>query len=504
MVDVRIDLMDALRPDVPLAGYASFPIVGIGASAGGLDAFTRLLERLPTTTGMAYIFVQHLDPSHRSILPDLLARVTKMPLCAAQDQMMVEPDHVYIIPPNTDLTLSQGILQLQPRTQHGGPHLTIDRFFRSLAQDRNHQAIGVLLSGTASDGTMGLAAIKARGGMTFAQCVQSAKYPQMPQHAIAAGCVDQILPPEEIALALITLNRHPALTAAISLEPRTLTAPEQQAFTRICLLLGRATDVDFLSYRPATLQRRIFRRMAVVQIDQLLAYATYLDEHPAEVEALSQEVLIHVTSFFRDASIFETVSRLVFPTLVQNFSPGNSIRIWVAGCSTGEEVYSFAICLLEFLEERALLLPFQLFATDIDAMALKQARAGIYLMKTMQAISPQRLQRFFVPMDSRRERYQISKALRERCVFARHNVANDPPFSRLDLVSCRNVLMYLTPALQENVLQTLHYALNPHGFLLLGTSESVGLGSALFTPVEQRQKLFTKKSWGETPHSVSL
>ncbi len=314
--------------------------------------------------------------------------------------------------------------------------------------------------------------------------------------------MDQILPPEEIALALITLNRHPALTAAISQEPRTLTSPEQQAFTRIRLLLGRATNVDFLAYRPATLQRRIFRRMAVMQIDQLLAYAMYLDEHPAEVEALSQEVLIHVTSFFRDASVFETVSRLVFPALVQNLSPGNPIRIWVAGCSTGEEVYSLAICLLKFLEERALSLPFQLFATDIDAMALKQARAGIYLMKTMQAISSQRLQRFFVPMDSKGERYQISKALRERCVFARHNVANDPPFSRLDLVSCRNVLMYLTPVLQENVLQTLHYALNPHGFLLLGASESVGLASALFTPVEQRQKLFTKKAGGETPHSV--
>jgi len=498
MVDASKDLMEALRTDASPSGYASFPIVGIGASAGGLEAFTRLLEHLPTTTGMAYVFVQHLDPSHSSLLPELLARVTKMPLCAAQDQMRVEPDHVYIIPSNADLTLSQGTLQLLPRTQQSGQHLTIDRFFRSLAQDRNRQAIGVLLSGTASDGTAGLEAIKAQGGMTFAQNAQSAKYPQMPQHAIAAGYVDRILPPEEIARVLITLNKHPTLTAAISMEPHALAPSEQQAFTKIRLLLGSATNVDFLAYRPATLQRRILRRMAVVQIDQLPAYATYLDDHPAEVEALSQEVLIHVTSFFRDATAFEALPRLVFPALVQQLSPGDPIRLWVAGCSTGEEVYSLAICLLEFLQERALVHPFQLFATDIDAAAIKHARAGIYLMKTMQTVSPQRLQRFFVPLDRRGERYQISKAIRERCVFARHNLANDPPFSRLDMVSCRNVLIYLTPVLQEHVLQTLHYALKPHGFLLLGASESVGLSSTLFTRVEPHQKLFTKKSWGRT------
>ncbi len=496
MVDASNDLVEALPPDAFPSEYASFPIVGIGASAGGLEAFTQLLACLPTTTGMAYIFVQHLAPAHSSILPDLLARVTKMPLWVAQDQMRVEADHVYVIPPNADLTLEQGTLHLLPRTQQGGQHLTIDRFFRSLAQDCTQQAIGVLLSGTAFDGTAGLEAIKMQGGKTFAQSVQTAEYPQMPQHAIASGYVDQVLSPYDIASALIALARSPSSTpAASALEPRAFTFSEQQAFTKIRLLLGNATNVDFLAYRPATLQRRILRRMTMIQIEQLPVYAAYLSDHPAELEALSQEVLIHVTSFFRDPDTFEAVTRLVFPELVQHLSPSDPIRIWVAGCSTGEEVYSLAIGLLDFLEEHALQLPFQIFATDIDAAALKHARAGVYLLKNMQGVSPQRLQRFFVPMDSSHERYQISKAIRERCVFARQNVANDPPFSRLDLVSCRNVLMYLNPMLQEKVLQTLHYALKPHGFLLLGTSESVGLGSVLFARAEPHLKLFTKKSW---------
>jgi two-component system CheB/CheR fusion protein len=473
-----------------------FYIVGVGASAGGLEAFTQLLSHLPPTTGMAYIFVQHLDPIHRSILPDLLARVTKMSVCVAQDQMLVEPDHVYVIPPNVDLTLEQGTLHLLPRTQQGGQHLTIDRFFLSLAADQSRQAIGVLLSGTAFDGTAGLQAIKAQGGITFAQDEQSAAYPQMPQHAVASQCVDRVLPPQKIATALLALVRHPYSTTAFSLEPEKFSPDEQQAFTKIRRLLSDATNVDFLAYRTAPLQRRIFRRMAIVQIDQFLAYSTYLENHPAEVEALSQEVLIHVTSFFRDPNAFEVVTRLVFPEVVQHLFPADPIRIWVAGCSTGEEVYSLAMLLLEFLEERGLVLPFQIFATDIDAVALKEARAGVYQRKTLQAVSPERLQRFFLPLDRSGGQYQISEAIREHCVFAQHNVAHDPPFSRLDLVSCRNVLIYLTPLGQEKVLQTLHYALKPHGFLLLGASESVGPGSTLFTRVEQYQKLFTKKSWG--------
>ncbi|GHO55811.1 CheR family methyltransferase [Ktedonobacter robiniae] len=476
---------------------APFPIVGIGASAGGLEAFTHLLSHLPPTTGMAYVFVQHLDPIHHSMLPDLLARVTKMPVCVVQDLMQVEVDQVYVIPPNVDLTLEQGTLHLLPRTQHGGQHFTIDRFFRSLAADQKRQAIGVLLSGTATDGTKGLQAIQAQGGMTFAQNAESAAYPQMPQHAISSHCVDRILPPEQIALALLADLGHLTFKTTVSREPERLSADEQQAFTTICLLLSAATGVDFLAYRTATLQRRIFRRMAVMHLDQFLTYATYLKDHPAETEALSQEVLIHVTRFFRDPPAFEAVTRLVFPEVVQHLLPAEPIRIWVVGCSTGEEVYSLAISLFEFREAQELPFSFQIFATDLDAGALKQARAGIYQPETLQAVSSERLQRFFLPLDRSRGRYQVNEAIRERCVFARHDVMHDPPFSRVDLISCRNVLMYLMPPAQEKVLQTLHYAIKSHGFLLLGASESVGPDSTLFTRVEQHQKVFTKKSWAQ-------
>ena len=343
MFNAERDLKSIPPPEE--SGDRSFPIVGIGASAGGLAAFTQLLKHLPPTTGMAYVFVQHLDPVHHSILPDLLARVTKMSVCVAQDQMIVKPDHVYVIPPNADLTLEQGRLRLLPRTAQGGQHLTIDRFFRSLALDRSRQAIGVLLSGTAFDGTAGLQAIKAQGGMTFAQNEQSAAYPQMPQHAIVAECVDRVLSPEGIAQELTALAEPSYLTTSFAVEPRELSPVEELAFKRICLLLSKATNVDFLAYRLAPLQRRIFRRMTILQIDKLLTYAAYLEDHPAEVEVLSQEVLIHVTSFFRDASTFEGVTHLVFPELVQHLLPGDPIRIWVAGCSTGEEVYSLAILL---------------------------------------------------------------------------------------------------------------------------------------------------------------
>ncbi|GCE11607.1 chemotaxis protein CheB [Tengunoibacter tsumagoiensis] len=473
----------------------SFRIVGIGASAGGLEAFTQLLSHLPSVTGMAYIFVQHLDPNHQSILPDLLARVTRIPVYVIQDLMRVEPDHVYVIPPNVDLIIEQRTLRLLPRTQQGGQHLTIDRFFRSLATDQKQQAIGVVLSGTASDGTAGLQAIHEQGGMTFAQTIESSAYPQMPQHAIASNCVDQILSPEGIALELQDLIEHPYFETLFPLEPDRLSVDELQAFTVIRQLLCEATGVDFLAYRMTTLQRRILRRMAVVQVDQFLAYSLYLKDHPSEMEALSQEVLIHVTRFFRNQSAFEAITRVVFPGIVPHLLPGNPIRIWIAGCSTGEEVYSLAILLLEFRETHGLALPFQIFATDIDTGVLKQARAGIYQRKALQDVSSERLQRFFLPLDRSGERYQVNASIREQCVFARHNLAYDPPFSRLDLLSCRNVLIYLMPSAQEKVLQTLHYALKPHGFLVLGASESVGPDSGLFTRVEPHQKIFTKKSW---------
>lgn len=470
------------------------PVVGIGASAGGLEAFTRLLLQLPEHTGMAYVIVQHLDPAHQSLLPDLLARATKMPVHEVTHGMTVEPDHVYVAPPAASLTLAQNTFVLQPLTQTHGQHLTIDRFFTSLARERKHLAIGVLLSGTASDGTLGLQAIKAGGGVTFAQDAHSASFPQMPQNAIAAGGVAYILSPQEIAGALTHVSHGTFLQEVRKPFSPQEETEEEQHFTSILKLVRARTGVDFLSYKPATLRRRLDHRLVVLHLDRLSHYLAYLHEHSLEVEALSQDLLIQVTSFFRDPAVFETLTRLAFPALIQGRAETAALRIWVPGCATGEEVYSLAICWLEFLQEHSLTLPLQFFATDINLKALAQARAGIYPAAALASVSSERRARFFTPVDRSSGSYRINQAIRERCVFALHNVAKDPPFSRLDLVSCRNVLIYLGEPLQQKVLQIFHYALRPQGFLLLGTSESVGSHSRLFHRVEERQKLYLKKA----------
>ena len=478
----------------PSADHPAFPVVGIGASAGGLEAFTHLFEHLPATTSMAYVVIQHLDPSHPSLLPGLLSRITRMPVQEGYDGLTVEPDHVYVMPSNVDMTIEQGVLTLRPRTQHNGQHFAIDTFFRSLAHDRQQRAIGVLLSGTASDGTLGLQAIKAAGGITFAQDAHSAAFPQMPQSAIDSGCVDRVLPPEEIARELARLSVHPYIVQ--SEEPTELPPDEEQSLTALLRLLRTEKGVDFLAYKPATLKRRIQHRMAVLHLDRLSDYVAYLETHHDEVEALYQNVLVHVTSFFRDPDAFDALGGLAFPAILEQHTSGDPIRVWVSGCSTGEEAYSLLICLREFLDERSLSIPVQLFATDINPKALEQARVGIYPAAALREVSPRRLQQFFIPVDRARRSYRIATALRDRCIFALHNVAKDPPFSHLDLVSCRNLLIYLKQDLQRKVLQTFHYALNPQGFLWLGTSESVGPQSRLFAVVELHQKLYFKKASG--------
>ena len=476
----------------PSTGGPAFPVVGIGASAGGLEAFIQLFEHLPATTGMAYVVIQHLDPSHPSLLPGLLARVTRMSVREGQDGLTIEPDHVYVMPSNVDMTIEQGTLTLRPRTERNGQHFAIDTFFRSLALDRQQQAIGVLLSGTASDGTLGLQAIKAAGGITFAQDAHTATFPQMPQSAITAGCVDRVLPPDEAARELVRLSAHPYI--AQPEEITELPLDEEQSITALLRLLRTEKGIDFLAYKPATLKRRILHRMAVQHLDRLADYVAYLNTHQDEVETLYQNVLIHVTSFFRDPDAFDALRRLAFPAMMERRAPWDPIRVWVPGCSSGEEAYSLLICLREFLDEHSLSIPLQLFATDINPKALEQARAGVYQAAALREVSPERLQQYFTPVDRARGSYRIATALRERCVFALHNVAKDPPFSRLDLVSCRNLLIYLKQDLQRKVLQTFHYALNPQGVLWLGTSESVGPQSRLFTTVEPRQKLYRKKA----------
>jgi two-component system CheB/CheR fusion protein len=482
----------------PPSGQATFPIVGIGASAGGLKAFTRLFEHLPAVTGIAYVVIQHLDPMHASLLPSLLARVTPMSVQEGQDQMLLRPDHIVVIPPHADLTLKHDRLHLHSRTPDYRPHLPIDTFFRSLAHERKQQAIGVLLSGTATDGTAGLQAIKAVGGITFAQDAHSAQYPQMPQSAIEAGWVDHILPPEEIARELVRLQLPPPRTGDLAVKvpaalPEVLPT-EVQALKSILLLLRQHTGVNFLAYKQSTLKRRILHRMAVLQIAHLVEYDFYLREHPAEIKALYEKILIHVTQFFRDQAAFTALTDHAWPSLLDHLASGDTIRIWVPGCATGEEVYSLAICLHEFLYIRQLSPSLHFFGTDISSSVLEHARAGIYPSSALSAISRERLQHFFTPVDRERRSYRIDPAIREQCVFALHNLAKDPPFSRLDLVSCRNILIYMGTPLQQKVLQTLHYALKPHGLLLLGSSESVNPLSRLFTPVEKRQKLFSKKA----------
>ncbi len=370
---------EILPPEFSPSREKSFHIVGIGASAGGLEAFTQLLEKLPANTGMAFVLVQHLAPKHESLLTELLSRATRMLVKEVTDGMPVESDRVYVIPPNTDMAIVQGVLRLMPRSEgHGQPHMPIDHFLRSLAEDQRSKAIGVILSGTASDGALGLKAIKVEGGITFAQDEATAKYHGMPRSAIAAGYVDFILPPREIASELARIGRHPYVNRVKPEKVEELLADDESNFNRILHLLRRATGVDFNYYKPTTIQRRIMRRMVLHKIDELKNYVPYLQNDAKELDALYNDILINVTGFFRDPEAFQSLSERVFPNILRNLGSGDSIRIWVPGCSTGEEPYSIVIALLEFLGERATNTPIQIFATDISDMAIEKARAGVY------------------------------------------------------------------------------------------------------------------------------
>jgi two-component system CheB/CheR fusion protein len=479
-----------------------FPVVGIGASAGGLEAFTQLLNYLPTNTGMAFVIIQHMSPEQGSELSLILSRATQMPVHEAQDGMMIEPNQVYVIPANASMTIAQGVLQLKPRPSSNRVFMSVDTFLLSLAEDRGNKGIAVILSGADSDGARGLEAVKAAGGVTFAQCRESAQVESMPNTAIATGQVDFILPPDQIAEQLYEISRHPYIASQPSPELGATSPPAtaQEALAIIFNLLRKVTGVDFTYYKQTTLNRRIQRRMLLYKLERLEDYARYLQSNPAEVMALYQDCLIHVTSFFRDPESFEALKSLVFPVIVKDKSLSTPIRIWVAGCSTGEEAYSIAICLLEFLAEQVPRVPIQIYATDISETAIEYARNGIYTPSQIANVSPERLYRFFVQVEGG---YQISKSVRELCVFARQNLIGDPPFSRLDLISCRNVLIYLGTALQKKLLPIFHYGLKPKGFLMLGTSETVGDFTDLFTLCDKKNKIYAKKLTAVRP-SIEL
>ncbi|HVP79463.1 MAG TPA: chemotaxis protein CheB [Thermodesulfobacteriota bacterium] len=498
-------------PEKGLAEGKPLTIVGVGASAGGLEAFTQLLRNLPSNTGMAFVLVQHLDPKHESMLTQLLSQRTKMPVSEAKDGMAVEPDHVYIIPPNRDMTISSRVLGLALRTEVRGHHMPIDQFFHSLAEDQKSRAIGVILSGTASDGAQGLRAIKAQGGITFAQDEKSAKYGGMPHSAVEAGAVDLILPPEGIARELVRISRHPyaqayplaELPAKAGMLPggiRTGDTFEKNGddLAKIFSLLQSSAGVDFTYYKRATVKRRILRRMALLRLEDRKDYVKYLRDNPSEVEALYHDVLINVTGFFRDPETFEALGEKVFPEITRNRGPQAPIRIWVPGCSTGEEAYSVAISLVEFLGKKAAKIPVQIFATDLSDRAINNARTGRYPESIARDFSPERLERFFVKADGS---YQVSKSIREVCVFAKHDVTRDPPFSNLDLISCRNVMIYMGPVLQKRAMAFFHYALKPTGFLLLGKSEAIGRFPDLFAVADRKYKIYSKKP---VPNPTSL
>jgi two-component system CheB/CheR fusion protein len=459
-----------------------FPIVGVGASSGGLEALQALLQKLPTNSGMAFVLIQHLDPAHASQLQEILTQSTSLPVTTITSNVKVEPDHIYVLPPNSSLTMENGNLKLHPALERGGARLAIDYFLQSLAKDRQNQGIGVILSGTGTDGTIGLEAIKTHGGITFAQDEASAKYPAMPRYAAMMGCVDFVLSPEKIAEELLRISQSSYLREGLDGERL-----DSDDMSKILRLLQKATQIDFSNYKATTIQRRIRRRMALHKIPDLASYIRFLEDNTAELQAVSQDVLIKVTSFFRDPDAFQVLAEKVFPHIVQATSRTLPIRLWVTACSTGEEAYSLAIALQEYLDHAHATRRFQVFATDVSDSVITRARTGLYPENIALDVTPDRLRRFFVDTGNG---YQISKTIRDACVFARQDITRDPPFSKIDLISCRNMLIYLEPAMQRKIMPIFRYALNPTGFLMLGTSETVGNFQALFNVVDKTFKIY--------------
>ena len=470
---------------------APFTIVGIGGSAGGYEAFRKLLENLSDDLRMSVVFILHLLPTHKSMLSELLTRSTRMPVVQARDDMPLEANHVYAIPPDAYIEVRDGRLRLSSRAGQGASFLPIDRFFISLAETAKQRAIGVVLSGTGADGAIGLRQIKEAGGITFVQSPESADHDEMPRAAMASGDADFVLPPEEIAKALGEFGQGASLGPSEDGGEDAQGRPTEEQIKRIFSLLRTAAGVDFSHYKRPTIERRLQRRMALHKLTSVEEYLGLLERQPQEARLLFQDILIHVTFFFREPDSFATLAEKVFPRLLEERKPDEALRIWAPGCSSGEEPYSLAIGLLEFLGEKAESIPIQLFATDISETAIGTARSGVYSEAALRPVAPERLRRYFSHIDGK---YRVNKRLREMCIFARHDLTRDPPFSRLDLVVCRNVLIYLDPFLQKRLLSAFHYALKPSGFLMLGGAETVGFQAELFTPIDKKHRLYGKRA----------
>lgn len=478
------------RPPAPAAkAGGSFPIVALGASAGGLEAFEAFFRAMPADSGIGFVLVQHLDPSHASMLAEILQRATRMPVVEATDEMPVLPDRVHVIPPNRDMAIVGGQLRLTLPAQSRGSRMPIDAFMRSLADDRADRAVGVVLSGTGTDGTLGLRAIFGVGGLCLVQDPATAKYDGMPEAAIQAGYANLVLPVERMPQALLAEARGLPAGAAAR-PPAAVPAASSAGLGKVLALLRAGSGHDFSLYKKSTIGRRVERRMAQHQLEDVEAYARYAKDHPAELQALFRELLINVTSFFRDPEAFEVLRRKVLPALLKGRPEGSALRIWVAGCATGEEVYSVAIVVRECMDEMQHEFKVQLYGTDLDDDAIRVARAALYPPNIAQDLSPERLRRFFNKDEGG---YRVRKEIREMAVFAVQSVIKDPPFTRLDLLCCRNVLIYLEPELQNRLIPTFHYALHPGGVLFLSPSESVAGHGDLFEVVDRKWRFYRAK-----------
>jgi chemotaxis methyl-accepting protein methylase/PAS domain-containing protein len=474
---------------IPAPAQASlFPIAGVGASAGGLEALEQFLGHVPVKCGVAFVVIQHLDPTHKGIMAELLQRITPMEVFQAQDRMKVRPDCVYVIPPNKDMSILHGALHLFEPAAARGLRLPIDFFLRSLAEDCQERSIGVILSGMGSDGTMGLRAIKEKAGVALVQEPASAKFDSMPRSAIDAGLADLVAPATNLPEKMMAYLSH---APRVVRPDSPLDEKERSSLEKVIILLRSHTGNDFSQYKNNTLCRRIQRRMGIHQIDRMDTYVRYLRENPQEVGLLFKELLIGVTNFFRDPQVWEQL-RGALPEILAHFPAGQTLRAWVPGCSTGEEAYSLAIVVKEALEQAKPngRLPVQIFATDLDTDAIDKARRGLYPANIAVDVTPERLSRFFVQVENG---YQVGKGIRDLVTFAPQNLIMDPPFTKLDLISCRNLLIYLTPELQKKLLPLFHFSLNPGGLLVLGSSESIGAHTRLFAAQNGKSRIYRRR-----------
>ncbi len=485
------------NPDEP--AKINFPVVGIGASAGGLEALELFFENMPEDSGMSFVVIQHLDPKHVGIMPELLQRITPMKVLQVTDRLRVKPNHVYVIPPNKSMSILNGVLHLFEPVQSRGLRLPIDIFFRSLAEDKQDKSIGIILSGMGSDGSLGLKAIKERNGIVLVQDPTSAKFDGMPGSAIEAVIADIVSPANELPSKLITYLKF----YTGKKKDREAESKVTSNLEKVTILLREQTGHDFSLYKKNTLFRRIDRRKGIHQIDSIQNYVRFLQENPGEIEILFKELLIGVTSFFRDPIVWESLREKVFPALIDEFPDGHTMRVWVTGCSTGEEAYSLAIIFKESMEKLNTHknISLQIFATDLDPDAIEVARKGIFTKNIVNDVSPERISRFFT---AEADGYRINSLIREMVVFATQNVIKDPPFTRLDFLSCRNMLIYLESELQRKLMTLFCYSLNPGGVLLLGTAETLGNSNDGFNEIDARLKIYKRSATFRLPELIDF